>query len=106
MIREAIFSDETDSYAFPSEPCEGEDIRIRIRTALNDVQKVFFINRSKNRNIETRMEKVGCDRYFDYYELSTNIGSEELLYAFRLESGTETLYYDKLGVSVELRDIF
>lgn len=106
MIREAIFSDETDSYAFPSEPCEGEDIRIRIRTALNDVQKVFFINRSKNRNIETRMEKVSCDRYFDYYELSANIGSEELLYAFRLESGTETLYYDKLGVSGELRDIF
>lgn len=47
MIREAIFSDETASYVRPPEPETGEKIRIRIRTAKDDVDQVFFFIRRR-----------------------------------------------------------
>lgn len=106
MIREAVFSDETDSYIAPSEPSMGENIRIRLRTAKDDVEKVFLINYEDGEPLEMLMKKVCCNRYFDYYEINIILDREELLYVFKLENGEEMLYYDKLGAGTEIRNAY
>ena len=41
MNREALFCDGTQDYVIPAEPKENEKIKIRFRTAHNDVEDCF-----------------------------------------------------------------
>ena len=40
MNKDALFSDGTSSYVFPAEPKENERVKIRFRTAKDDVEEV------------------------------------------------------------------
>lgn len=100
MIREAIFSDETASYVFPSEAESGEKIKIRIRTAKNDVDKVIFSTKDE----KLYMWKASSDIYYDYYEMERILGRYPLKYHFELVKGEELLYFDKVGVSETNRE--
>lgn len=99
MIREAIFSDETASYVRPPEPETGEKIRIRIRTAKDDVDQVFFLSGEES----LCMQKAASDRYFDYYETERVAGEEPLRYHFQIKGSEEILYFDRVGSCETLR---
>lgn len=43
MNREALFCDGTQDYVIPAEPKENEKIKIRFRTAHNDVEEVHVL---------------------------------------------------------------
>jgi alpha-glucosidase len=94
MILEALFSDCTSNYLIPSEPKPNQWIKIRFRTAKEDVDTVLV-------NIEDRghkMNKVDSNDLFDYYQLEWRIGESLLSYTFTIEKGEEKAYYNSLGV--------
>ena len=43
LNKEALFTDETDSFRFPSEPEEGDEVVLLFRTGVNNADSVCFI---------------------------------------------------------------
>ena len=100
--REAIFSDETQSYVNPSEPGAYDNISICIRVAKDDVDRVEILY-GKNYSETTLLRKYHSDYYFDYYKIFTDISNVVFRYVFRISKGKETVYYDRVGVSDGIR---
>ncbi len=100
--REAIFSDETQSYVNPSEPGAYDNISICIRVAKDDVDRVEILH-GKNYSETTLLRKYHSDYYFDYYKIFTDISNVVFRYVFRISKGKETVYYDRVGVSDGIR---
>ena len=100
--REAIFSDETQSYVNPSEPGAYDNISICIRVAKDDVDRVEILH-GKNYSEATLLRKYHSDYYFDYYKIFTDISNVVFRYVFRISKGKETVYYDRVGVSDGIR---
>ena len=67
---QALFSDGTPFYRIPSEPGENELVRIRFRSARENVDEVYLVCG----NDRQLMEKTSNDRLFDYYEGTIQIG--------------------------------
>ena len=42
IIRQALFSDENEEFRIPAEPDEGQAVRIRFRTAKDNVDNVYY----------------------------------------------------------------
>ena len=98
--KRAVFSDETRFYRKPFEPMPGDNVTIRIRTASNNVDNVYFISGAARRHLhfaETRGS-------FDYYELTIPVGTEPVYYYFEIKVGTLTCYYNKLGITRDLSE--
>lgn len=100
--RSALFADETQDYRRPEEPDEGQRVWLRFRTARDNADSVFYIERQSN--IEARMAKVESDELFDYYDHMITAGSEVFTYYFRVDKGTEACYYNRLGVVDTLQE--
>ena len=47
MIKAALFCDETKEYRCPEEPDAGDEVRLRFRTAADDVERSFLSCRMK-----------------------------------------------------------
>jgi alpha-glucosidase len=97
MNLEALFSDGTSDYVIPPEPKVNQWIKIRFRTAKEDVDSVLV-------NIEDRghkMNKVDSNDLFDYYELEWRTTELMLIYTFTIKKGEEIVYYNYLGVIQE-----
>ena len=95
MNREALFSDGTSSYVIPPEPKENEKIRIRFRTAKDDVDEVLLIVGTE----EFSMEKVCSGEVFDYYEVEWQLSAEPFTYYFKIKRKEEVCYYNRCGAS-------
>ena len=74
--KRAVFSDETRFYRKPFEPMPGDNVTIRIRTASNNVDNVYFISGATRRHLHFA-ETRGT---FDYYELTIPVGTEPVYY--------------------------
>ena len=46
------------------------------------------------------------DRYFDYYKIDVPMGTKAFTYCFEVRVGKLTCFYDKMGVSREIRREF
>ena len=100
MKREALFSDGTANFVTPSEPKANEKVKIRFRTAKNDVTFVRMMVEGEPfimRRAYTRGE-------FDYYELTWKMGEEPLRYCFEVNAGSEVCFYNRCGVSDRIID--
>ena len=93
--RDALFSAETEDYRMPAEPDIHDKVVVRMRTAKDDVDHVYYIEGKK----ETEMKKTVSDTLFDYYEHTMTAGEEQILYHFKIVKGTEVCQYNRLGVS-------
>lgn len=91
---QALFSDGTPFYRIPSEPGENELVRIRFRSARENVDEVYLVCG----NDRQLMEKTSNDRLFDYYEGSIQLGTEKVEYYFEVHSGQIVCYYNSVGV--------
>ena len=95
--RKSLFSDTTEDYLSPSEPNPYSQITIRFRAALNNVDRVFMVNRG----IRNIMHKESHDDNFDYFACETEIEDEEYAYHFEVQIGKITCVYDTRGVVKE-----
>ena len=93
LNRDALFSDETEEFRSPAEPELVGKVKIRFRTALANVEKVYICIG----DTEIEMEKKASDRNFDYYEYEIDLEDKQIKYYFKVISGYETCYYDKTG---------
>ena len=100
MLRKrALFSDGTADYRMPPEPKAGDTVKIRFRTAADNVDLVVLCH--EDEHIE--MHLADCDRDFDYYEAEIRVGEEQYKYHFEIISGMLRCTYDRAGVSRDFR---
>lgn len=93
----AIFSDETRNYRIPVEPSEYETVKVKIRTARDNVETIFLCHGS----IREEMKKHSSDSLFDYYIGTIDLRHEEIEYFFELNLGNLKCYYNKKGITRE-----
>lgn len=95
MSRDALFCDGTSSYVIPPEPEKGQTIKLRFRTARDDVDTVLLVADSGI----YQMELLRSRGAFDYYEISWKLGTETFSYYFEIHCGEQVCYYNRAGVS-------
>ena len=100
MIKAALFCDETKEYRCPEEPDAGDEVRLRFRTAADDVERVVLVLPDENRRVE--LEKTASAGRFDYYETMFAVGDAPILFYFEIISGNEVCTYTRLGLSDNL----
>ena len=90
--REALFSAETQDYRMPSEPDAGDMVTVRMRTAKNGADHVYYIEKKK----AVLMKKAASDSLFDYYEHKITVKEAQILYHFKIEKDGEVCHYNRL----------
>ena len=95
MNIDALFCDGTGNYVIPPEPKKNEKIRLRFRTAKDDVDQVFLLVGEQS----YEMEKKETRGTFDYYEMEWQLGEKEFHYGFQVSKGGEVKYFNRCGVS-------
>ncbi len=96
--KKALFSDMTEDYVLPAEPNPYSEVKIKFRTAVNNVDLVFLVHNDEKKV----MKKVGSDDNFDFYEVTVQLDDVSYLYYFEIKSGRAVLKYDRRGV---VRDV-
>lgn len=99
LNRDALFTDETESFRLPEEPQEGDEVTLLFRTARDNVDFVYYLQDGVNE--ETAMEKKKSDGLFDYYEHRLTAGNEKISYSFRVVKGSESCYYNRIGATMD-----
>ena len=89
MNKDALFSDGTSSYVIPAEPKENEKVRIRFRTAKDDVDEVRISTKIDGEQKSILMEKSVSGDVFDYYEIEWQLSDEPFSYCFEIRKGEE-----------------
>ena len=102
MNYDAFFSDGSSSYVIPTEPKPGDNIRIRFRAALYDVDEVWFV--TDHKRYPMRICSQNDD--FSYYEIRCELGEQILSYTFQVIKGDHAVYYNRYGVSDEVIDMY
>ncbi|MBQ2802348.1 MAG: glycoside hydrolase family 13 protein [Lachnospiraceae bacterium] len=100
--RRALFTDTTKEYVIPPEPLPGEKVTIRFRTAINNVDFVFFVCKGE----KFFMNKVDSDDLFDYYAYEMQLGEEKVSYYFEVQTGRIIGYYDARGLVREVNEYY
>jgi alpha-glucosidase len=98
--RRALFSDTTGEYVIPAEPKPYEKIKIRFRTAKDNVDYVYVIINKK----QFKMVRVDQDEQFDYYEAEYQLSTEIIKYYFEVHVGKIFGYYDVRGFANEVEE--
>ena len=97
ICREALFSDGTEDYRYPTECDAGDTVRLRFRTLKNNADRVILVIADENSEIELEMQKASPEGLFDYYELEIKVGKAAVFYYFEVERGEERCVYTRLG---------
>lgn len=99
---DALFSDGTKEYRQPEEPEPGDTVRLRMRTAKDNVDSVFLVSTIGR----SQMKKVSGDHLFDYYEGELNLGAMKVEYYFEIHCGRLKCYYNAKGVSMDVNEYY
>ena len=94
----ALFSDGTERFRSPAEPKTGDEVTLRFRTAIDNIDYVYVVYNGQR----LRMEKTETDKLFDYYSITLPPLSGRGYYYYEISSGNVTIYYNKLGI---VRDV-
>ncbi|MCR4782522.1 MAG: glycoside hydrolase family 13 protein [Lachnospiraceae bacterium] len=99
MNTEAIFSDGSPMFVSPWQPQSFDMVQIGIRVSSKDncIPELM----TQTGTFPMRKEKV-CGE-FVYYKTTICLNGENLEYCFRISCGDETVYYDRVGVTKEIR---
>ena len=100
--RKGLFSDTTENYLIPAQPDPYDVVRIRFRTAKNNIDRVLLVYKNKH----YLMKKVESDECFDYYEYKLHLTEEKVNYHFVLEAGKISAVYDNRGVVKEANEYY
>lgn len=100
LNKKALFSDLTQDYVIPAQPKVGEDIRIRFRTARNNVDMVCL----HCGETSLQMKKVEQDALFDFYECVIVRAREPISYYFEIKVGSVCCFYNRKGITKEIQE--
>ena len=64
-----LYSDETQNYLDPMEPGPGEKVRVRLRTAADNIDEVCLVTDEKR----FPMRLAATDGQFDFYETEVQL---------------------------------
>ena len=98
----ALFTDITKDYVSPLEPEPYCLLKIKFRTAKDNVDHVFFIMHGE----KMLMEKTETRGAFDYYSVEVAADNTPIKYHFSVECGNLHVYYDRRGVSRDEQESF
>lgn len=90
----AVFSDETANFRNPVEPEGYQPVKIKLRTAKDNVNEAFI--RCNGKNI--KMRKIYSQGIFDYYEGEIPGFNEKVEYYFEIYKNEEIFFYNKNGI--------
>ena len=93
--RLAIFSDNTEQFQTPAEPDWHSAVSVRLRVGRDDVDEVFVVVDGKSIPMYRLDDRT--TKYFDYYEASLHLGNDRISYFFKINKGTETVYFNRRG---------
>ena len=102
LDRRALFSDTTEEYVIPCEPSPYDEITIRFRTAINNIDRVFLVCKGE----KLLMLKESSDEVFDYYAIKVQLDNEKITYHFEVKVGKITGFYDIRGLSHEANEYY
>ena len=102
LNQQALFTDGGPNFVEPMEPEAGDTVRIRFRTARDNVEHVYFCTEKER----TEMQIASHDRLFDFYEIEITMGEEVLVYYFEIHAGGKTCFFNKKGPTKELEPFF
>ena len=100
LNKKALFSDLTQDYVIPVQPKVGEDIRIRFRTARNNVDMVCL----HCGETSLQIKKVDQDGLFDFYECVIVRAREPISYYFEIKVGSVCCFYNRKGITKEIQE--
>lgn len=102
MNKEAILHIPKSQYAFAY---NQKELRIRLRAAKDDLDKVEIIYAVKYDWLTDRkskqMQKSYSDALYDYYMVTLDVPDSRIGYIFLLQSGEEKYYYSEEGLTIE-----
>ena len=93
--RLAIFSDNTELFQTPVEPEPFLSVKVRVRVARDDVDEVIVVADGVNHSTYKR-EDIATDR-FDFYEAELALEDKMVTYFFKINKGTQTVYFNRRG---------
>lgn len=99
LRKRALFSDGTADYRQPEEPEKNEKVTIRFRTARDNVDIVWMWHNGEKRE----MTKTETEGEFDYYSITVQLREESYYYYFEVSTGMLSCYYDRYGVTRDIR---
>ncbi len=100
--KRALFSDMTEDYVSPVTPKPFDMVTIRFRSAVNNVDHVFWVCGGERH----RMKKVSSDELFDFYEIKVQIEDQKLSYCFEVRSGKITCFFDRRGLNKDPQEYY
>ena len=98
----ALFSDTSAEYVSPAEPDAFSNVKIRFRTAKNNVDYVLLVWHGQ----KYLMSKVETAVHFDYYEVEVRLTDEKFSYYFEIRSGNLVCYYDMRGCTRDVNEYY
>ncbi len=99
LRKKALFADGTRDYRNPPEPEKGEKVTLTFRAAKNNIDGVWVCSGNERIPME-RCERKG---EFDYYRASIQLETDEYHYYFEIVTGMLRCYYDRMGVTPQVR---
>ena len=105
MNTQALFCDGTAGYVIPQEPRENESVRLRFRTARDDVKRIRLMTAVGGYDME-KEKGNGNDSEFDYYVITWRLNENPFRYCFEIQDEEETYYYGRCGVSKEIVEFY
>ena len=98
--RRALFSDMSPDYVIPAEPNPYSIVKIRFRTAKNNVDSVFFLCGNERQ----LMQKAFSEDEFDFYEIEIELDDRPIRYYFEVNCGRLKVYCYPDGIDKNRRE--
>lgn len=102
LDRRALFSDTTEEYVIPNEPSPYDEITIRFRTGVNNIDRVYLVCKGE----KLLMLKESSDKVFDYYAINVQLDNEKIHYHFEVKVGKIVGFYDVRGLCHEANEYY
>jgi alpha-glucosidase len=102
LNKQALYSDETEMFLKPYDPDPGETLRIRFRTAKDNVDLVYLVRDNERIPMQISMSHNG----FDYYEGQIVTPEEPFRYYFEIHVGALVCYFNRLGVCRDAQPMY
>ncbi len=102
LNQQALFTDGGPNFVQPMEPKAGDEVKIRFRTARENVEHVYFCAGEER----TEMKLASRDRLFDFYETHITVDEEAVKYYFEVHAGGKVCFFNKMGPRKELDSFF
>ena len=95
LDKNALYSDTTEEYLIPAEPNPYTEVKIRFRSAKNNIVNVYFVCKGQKH----MMMKSFSDDLFDFYETEYQLDNEKITYYFEIRAAQLVCYFDMRGVA-------